>query len=112
MPDFVRRVPDGDSRERLICAESRVNRLRRSQVRLGRGDRCPWRGAGPVRDQLTRGGRTADGETLEEGAARAARQEPRTDITVYGILGASAGIPLTTGAAFEWLAPSPARSSP
>jgi ADP-ribose pyrophosphatase YjhB (NUDIX family) len=60
-----------------------------------------------VRDQLTRGGRTADGETLEEGAAREAREEPRTDITVYGILGAH-----TTCPAFEWLAPSPARSSP
>lgn len=95
MPDFVRRIPEGDDRERLICGDcghiayenpkivvgavvvaedGRILLCRRAiQPRLGY-----W---------TLPAGFMEMGETLEEGAAREAWEEARARITIEGMLG-------------------------
>jgi ADP-ribose pyrophosphatase YjhB (NUDIX family) len=94
MPEFIRRVPEGDNRERMVCADcghvayenpkivvgtvvvsnSRVLMCRRAiEPRLGY-----W---------TLPAGYLEIGETLEEGAAREVREEARADIVLEGILG-------------------------
>jgi len=95
MPEFVRRVPEGDDRERLICGDcghiayenpkivvgavvvandGRILLCRRAiQPRLGY-----W---------TLPAGFMEMGETLEEGAAREAWEEARARITIEGMLG-------------------------
>jgi ADP-ribose pyrophosphatase YjhB (NUDIX family) len=94
MADFVRQIPDGDNRERLMCRdcghiayenpkivvgavvshEGRVLLCRRAiEPRLGY-----W---------TLPAGYMELGETIEEGACREAREEAEADIALDGILG-------------------------
>lgn len=93
MPDFVRHIPEGDNRERLICpacghiayenpkivvgsvvaANGRVMMCRRAiEPRLGF-----W---------TLPAGYLELGETIEEGAIREAREEAQAEISLDGIL--------------------------
>ena len=94
MPDFVRRIPDGDNRERMICADCGHIAYDNPKVVVGSvvvadGSVLMCRRAiEPRRGFWTLpAGYLEHGETLEEGAAREAWEEAQADIALDGILG-------------------------
>ena len=94
MPDFVRRIPDGDNRERLICADCGHITYDNPKVVIGSvvvadGSVLMCRRAiEPRRGYWTLPADYLEhGETLEEGAAREAWEEAQAEIVLDGILG-------------------------
>ena len=94
MPDFVRRIPEGDNRERLICADCGHIAYDNPKVVVGSvvvadGSVLMCRRAiEPRRGFWTLpAGYLEHGETLEEGAAREAWEEAQAEIALDGILG-------------------------
>jgi ADP-ribose pyrophosphatase YjhB (NUDIX family) len=94
MPDFVRRVPDGDNRERLICADcghiayDNPKVVVGSVIVSGGAVLMCRRAIEPRRGFWTLpAGYLEHGETLEEGAAREAWEEAQAEIVLDGILG-------------------------
>lgn len=93
MPDFVRRVPEGDNRERLVCPSCGHVAYENPKVVVGsvvvHGDRVLLcRRAIPPRQGLWTlpAGFLELGETVEEGAAREALEEAEASIVFDGIL--------------------------
>lgn len=94
MADFIRRIPDGDDRERLVCPDCGhvayenpkiiVGSVVRhaGQVLLCRRDIEPRRGFWTLP-----AGYLELGETAEEGARREAWEEARARIRLEGLLG-------------------------
>lgn len=94
MPDFVRRVPDGDTRERLICPACGHVAYENPKIVVGsvvvhRGRILLCRRAIPPREGLWTlpAGFLELGETAEEGAAREALEEAEASILLDGLLG-------------------------
>jgi ADP-ribose pyrophosphatase YjhB (NUDIX family) len=94
MPTFERRVPEGDDRERMICADCGHIDYQNPKVIVGTV--VTWygkilmcrRAIEPRRGFWTLpAGYLELGETLEEGAAREAMEEATADIRLDGILG-------------------------
>src|SRR5262245_27661583 len=94
MPDFVRRVPEGDSRERLVCAICGHVAYENPKIVAGsvvahdgRVLLCR-RAIDPRRGYWTLpAGYLELGETVEEGARREAAEEACAAIELEGILG-------------------------
>lgn len=94
MPEFVRRTPDGDTRERLICAACGHVAYENPKVVVGavvseqsRVLLCR-RAIEPRRGFWTLpAGFLELGETLEEGARREVLEEAGAEITIDGIVG-------------------------
>ncbi len=94
MPEFVRRVPDGDNRERLICpdcghiAYDNPKIVVGSVVAVDGAVLMCRRAIEPRRGFWTLpAGYLEHGETLQEGAMREAREEAEADIALDGVLG-------------------------
>jgi ADP-ribose pyrophosphatase YjhB (NUDIX family) len=94
MPNFERRIPDGDDHERMICADCGHIDYQNPKVVVGTvvaldGKILMCRRAiEPRRGFWTLpAGYLELGETLEEGAAREAMEEATADIGIDGILG-------------------------
>ncbi len=94
MPDFVRRIPEGDNRERLICPDCGHIAYENPKVVVGSvvvadGAVLMCRRAIPPRHGYWTlpAGYLELGETVEEGAAREAMEEAQADIELDGILG-------------------------
>jgi ADP-ribose pyrophosphatase YjhB (NUDIX family) len=93
MPNFERRIPEGDNRERMICADCGHIDYQNPKVVVGTvvsydGKILMCRRAiEPRRGYWTLpAGYLELGETLEEGAAREAMEEATADIALDGIL--------------------------
>jgi ADP-ribose pyrophosphatase YjhB (NUDIX family) len=94
MPAFETRIPEGDNRERLICADCGHIDYQNPKVIVGTvvavGDEILMcrRAIEPRRGFWTLpAGYLELGETLEEGAAREAMEEATAAIAIDGILG-------------------------
>lgn len=94
MYSFVQRVPDGDERERMVCADCGYVAYENPKIVVGSvvaiGDRVLMcrRAIEPRQGFWTLpAGYMELGETLEEGAIREAREEAEAIITIHGILG-------------------------
>jgi ADP-ribose pyrophosphatase YjhB (NUDIX family) len=94
MSSFVRQIPEGDNRERMVCAACGHVAYENPKVIVGAvvvaGDRVLLcrRAIEPRKGFWTLpAGYMELGETLEEGAAREAREEAEADIVIEGILG-------------------------
>jgi ADP-ribose pyrophosphatase YjhB (NUDIX family) len=94
MPEFVRRIPQGDNRERLVCAGCGHIAYENPKVVVGAviaaGDAVLMcrRAIEPRSGFWTLpAGYLELGETLEEGAKREAWEEAQADIVLDGILG-------------------------
>ena len=94
MSSFVRHVPEGDNRERMVCADCGYVAYENPKVVVGsvvvaegRVLMCR-RAIEPRKGFWTLpAGYMELGETLEEGAAREALEEAEAAITIEGILG-------------------------
>jgi ADP-ribose pyrophosphatase YjhB (NUDIX family) len=94
MSSFVRHVPEGDNRERMVCADCGYVAYENPKVVVGsvvvadgRVLMCR-RAIEPRKGFWTLpAGYMELGETLEEGAAREALEEAEATITIEGILG-------------------------
>jgi len=93
MLDFIRRVPEGDNRERMVCAPCGYIAYENPKVVVGSvvvaGARVLLcrRAIAPRRGFWTLpAGYLELDETLEEGAAREALEEAQADIAIDGIL--------------------------
>jgi ADP-ribose pyrophosphatase YjhB (NUDIX family) len=94
MSSFVRLIPEGDNRERMVCADCGHVAYENPKVVVGAvvvsGDRVLMcrRAIEPRRGFWTLpAGYMELGETLEEGAAREALEEAEAVIAIDGILG-------------------------
>ncbi len=94
MSGFVRQIPEGDDRERMVCAECGHVAYENPKVIVGSvvvSDSTVLmccRAIEPRRGFWTLpAGYMELGETLEEGAAREAMEEAQADIVLDGILG-------------------------
>jgi ADP-ribose pyrophosphatase YjhB (NUDIX family) len=94
MPSFERRIPMGDERERMVCADCGYIDYQNPKVVVGTivvsGDKILMcrRAIEPRRGFWTLpAGYLELGETLEEGAAREAMEEATAAIAIDGILG-------------------------
>jgi ADP-ribose pyrophosphatase YjhB (NUDIX family) len=93
MPDFVKQVPDGDNRERLVCPECGHIDYQTPKIVVGsvvahdgRVLLCR-RAIEPRRGFWTLpAGYLELGETIEQGARREAREEAEADILLDGVL--------------------------
>lgn len=94
MPEFVRRIPDGDNRERLVCPE--CGHIAYENPRIVVGSVVAEDGAvlmcrRAIEPKLgfwtLPAGYLELGETPEEGASREAWEEARAEIAIDGILG-------------------------
>jgi ADP-ribose pyrophosphatase YjhB (NUDIX family) len=93
MPDFIRRIPEGDNRERLVCAGCGYIAYENPRVVVGsvvvQDDAVLMcrRAIEPRRGYWTLpAGYLELGETPEEGAAREAMEEAQANIVLDGIL--------------------------
>ena len=94
MPSFIRRIPEGDNRERMICADCGHIAYENPKVVVGsvivfdgRVLMCR-RAIEPRRGYWTLpAGYLELNETLEEGAMREAQEEAEAKIAIDGILG-------------------------
>jgi ADP-ribose pyrophosphatase YjhB (NUDIX family) len=94
MPDFIRRIPDGDDRERLVCPDCGHVAYENPKIvvgsvvaHTGRVLLCR-RAIEPRQGFWTLpAGYLELGETIEEGARREAWEEARVRIVLEGILG-------------------------
>jgi ADP-ribose pyrophosphatase YjhB (NUDIX family) len=94
MSSFIRHIPEGDNRERMVCADCGYVAYENPKVVVGsvvvadgRVLMCR-RAIEPRRGFWTLpAGYMELGETLEEGAAREAQEEAEAAITIEGILG-------------------------
>ncbi len=93
MPEFIRRIPEGDNRERLICPDCGHIAYENPKVVVGTvviADSAVLmcrRAIEPRKGFWTLpAGYLEHGETLEEGAIREAREEAEADIALDGIL--------------------------
>lgn len=94
MPDFIRRIPDGDDRERLVCPDCGHIAYENPKIvvgsvvaHTGRVLLCR-RAIEPRQGFWTLpAGYLELGETIEEGAQREAWEEARARIVLDGILG-------------------------
>ena len=94
MSGFVRRIPDGDNRERLICADCGHIAYDNPKVVVGSvviSDGAILMCRRAIEPRLgfwtLPAGYLEHGETLAEGAAREAWEEAQADIVLDGILG-------------------------
>lgn len=94
MPDFIRRIPEGDNRERLVCPDCGHIDYQNPKVVVGSvvvADGAVLmcrRAIEPRRGYWTLpAGYLELGETLQEGAAREAMEEAQADIELDGLLG-------------------------
>jgi ADP-ribose pyrophosphatase YjhB (NUDIX family) len=94
MPEFLRRIPDGDNRERLVCPDCGHIDYQNPKIVVGSvvisGDAVLLcrRAIEPRRGFWTLpAGYLELGETLEEAAAREAEEEAQAAIELDGILG-------------------------
>ena len=94
MPNFEQRIPEGDERERLVCADCGHIDYQNPKVVVGTvvasDDRILMcrRAIEPRRGFWTLpAGYLELGETLEEGAAREAMEEAAAAISIDGVLG-------------------------
>lgn len=94
MSSFIRRVPDGDNRERSICADCGFVAYENPKIIVGSvvvsGGKVLMcrRAIDPRKGFWTLpAGYMELGETPEEGAAREAREEAEADIAIDGFLG-------------------------
>jgi ADP-ribose pyrophosphatase YjhB (NUDIX family) len=94
MPEFVRRIPAGDSIERAVCASCGFVDYENPKVVVGavvaHGAQvllCRRAIAPRAGFWTLPAGYMELGETLEEGAAREAREEALAEITIEGVLG-------------------------
>lgn len=93
MPAFIRRIPEGDNRERLICPDCGHIAYDNPKIVVGTvviadGAVLMCRRAIEPRKGFWTlpAGYLEHGETLEEGAIREAREEAEADIALDGIL--------------------------
>jgi ADP-ribose pyrophosphatase YjhB (NUDIX family) len=94
MSSFVRSIPDGDDRERLVCADCGYVAYENPKIVVGSvvvsGDKVLMcrRAIHPRKGFWTLpAGYMELGETVAEGAMREAREEAEADIVLDGILG-------------------------
>jgi ADP-ribose pyrophosphatase YjhB (NUDIX family) len=94
MPAFELRIPDGDDRERLVCADCGHIDYQNPRIVVGTvvaadgGILMCRRAIEPRRGFWTLpAGYLELGETLEEGAAREAMEEANARISIDGVLG-------------------------
>jgi ADP-ribose pyrophosphatase YjhB (NUDIX family) len=94
MSSFVRRVPDGDDRERLVCTDCGFVAYENPKIVVGSvvvsGGKVLMcrRAINPRKGFWTLpAGYMELGETPAEGAAREAREEAEADIEIDGLLG-------------------------
>ncbi|HUB12370.1 MAG TPA: NUDIX hydrolase [Acetobacteraceae bacterium] len=93
MPEFVSRIPEGDNRERLVCAGCGYVAYENPRIVVGSvivqdgAVLLCRRAIEPRRGYWTLpAGYLELGETPDEGAAREAMEEAQADITIDGIL--------------------------
>jgi ADP-ribose pyrophosphatase YjhB (NUDIX family) len=94
MPEFIRRIPEGDNRERSVCPDCGHIAYENPKIVVGsvvvsRGKVLLCRRAIEPRSGFWTlpAGYLELGETVEEGAIREAREEAEAEIAIEGMLG-------------------------